>query len=105
MKEIPIFNTTFDFKWVAWSKQIRFEFLGQNNIQLVNHFEFHNEISTKDLLFKNMLEYCEHNKLNVYKFVPLTFIIDSDKLDIGSEYDCFSKCFHLIPTVSNIIRL
>ena len=43
--------------------------------QIINHFEFHNEISNKKNLFINLLRYCEYNRINLFSFYPLTIIL------------------------------
>lgn len=54
-QEIQATNTLFNFKWVPFSKGIRFDYLsGHGQKKLVNHFEFHEQISEKDNLFFNM---------------------------------------------------
>ncbi len=74
--EVSSTNTLFNFKWAPLSKGLRFDQLtthGQK--QLVNHFERHSEISQKDKLFMNMQKYCEAQKLNVFDFLPVTFVV------------------------------
>jgi hypothetical protein len=53
-------NTLFHFKWAPFSNGINFDLLNQNGlVQLVNHFKNHYEITNKECLFKNLLNYCE----------------------------------------------
>ena len=49
------------FKWQQNIKDFNYERLNSNALynQIVNHFEFHHEISTKAGLFKNLKSYCE----------------------------------------------
>lgn len=44
---------------------------------MLNHFEYHQELSNKEYLFKNILEYAELNKINAFEFIPLTFILNT----------------------------
>lgn len=46
--------------------------------QVVNHFEFHREITTKNGLIRNLSNYCELNKINLCELTPTTFIFDMD---------------------------
>ncbi|CAD8135286.1 unnamed protein product [Paramecium octaurelia] len=67
-----------NFKWQQSERGYRYERLivSQNYKQLVNHFEHHREISNKSYLIKNLSQYCEKHKLNVFDYTPLTFVID-----------------------------
>lgn len=47
--------------------------------QLVNHIINHDEITMKDNLFHNLSAYCKNNGLNVFDYVPLTFVLDYDQ--------------------------
>jgi len=58
-KETSTYNSAFHFKWHPISKGIKFDQLNPLQKQLVNHVECHYEITTKDLLFKNLASYCE----------------------------------------------
>lgn len=70
---------------------------------MVNHFEFHAEITTKDNLFKNMLSYAEYNKLNVFDYVPLTFVLDIDSPTYGSDFEKFILCYNTINSGSGSV--
>ncbi len=52
------------FRWEQGNKDFNYERLNATALykQLVNHFEFHREISTKSGLIKNLRQYCEVNK-------------------------------------------
>jgi hypothetical protein len=51
----------------------------------VNHFEFNEELTTKDNLIRNLQLYCETRKIEVFTVTPVTFIIDFD--DEYCEYN------------------
>jgi hypothetical protein len=54
-EEIPSTNTLFNFKWVPFSKGVRFDYLSVHGVKkMVNHFEFHDQITEKHSLFHNM---------------------------------------------------
>jgi hypothetical protein len=52
---------------------------------MINHFEFNEEISTKDNLIRNLQIYCETKKMEIFTITPITFIIDFD--DEYCEYN------------------
>ena len=66
----------FNFKWTELSYSLDFSSLGvfYNNKQLVNHFENHNSITNKANMFFNLMDYCEKNKISVFKYVPFTIV-------------------------------
>ena len=62
--------------WTEVSQTMNFTTHGETDFsQVVNHFEFHNEISNKKNLFVNLLRYCEYNRINLFSFYPLTIIL------------------------------
>jgi hypothetical protein len=50
-----------NFKWQQNTKEFKYERMTSIALykQIVNHFEFHREISTKAGLFKNLKTHCE----------------------------------------------
>ena len=60
-KETHDSNSSFNFSWQSTSKGISFDKLNNSKTskQIVNHFEFHKEITTKASLVKNLQIYCE----------------------------------------------
>ena len=74
----PFSNVTsfFNFKWTELSQSLDYSSLGTfyNNKQIVNHFEHHFAISNKANMFFNLMDYCEKNKLSVFKYVPFTIV-------------------------------
>jgi len=95
-KEVPCFNSSFHFKWQPFSKGIYFDQLSISQRQMVNHFECHEEITTKNLLFKNLLEYTEKSKLNIYDYVPLTFILNLKSETETVDYEKFVSCYNIL---------
>lgn len=70
-EETADFNTMFNFRWQQFSFGIKFNQLSTNGKrQMVNHFEKHWAITTKDNLFKNLVKYMHSN---VSDLVPITF--------------------------------
>ena len=97
IKEENVTGKNINFIWQQHSKGIpweRFSDKHPNEIPIVfNHFEFIYEIGTKNLLMKNLIEYCSIHDIYVYNFVPLTMEI---KLEENLEIDL--KLFHKIHT-------
>ena len=53
-------------------------------------------ITTKDNLYLNLLEYCEANRINVFDYVPLTYVLDSaNNSKFFDEQEKFQKVFKL----------
>lgn len=93
-QEISNYSKIFNFKWKPFSNGIRFEQLslyGQR--QLVNHIINHDEITMKDNMFKNLSKYWMENNLDVFNYVPLTFILEYDKDDLVQNLSFFSLLF------------
>lgn len=74
-------NSLYNLKWQETYFNFKYERLngGVSGVkQCVNHFEGHKEITTKNLLIKNLKLYCETNKINMFSITPVTFVIDLD---------------------------
>ena len=93
----------FDFKWMPVMKGILFDQLSYTQKQIINHFEYHTELSTKDLLFKNLTNYAELNKLNVFDYLPLTFVVNVDLQTYSPDFEKFSRCYDIFQTAINEI--
>ena len=119
-EEIASYSKIFNFKWKPFSHNIRFDQLslyGQR--QLVNHIVNHEELTVKDNLFRNMSRYCNENDLNVFDYMPLTFVLEYqnhedeyktnsfgvqflDKADKMCEnLSIFNKLFHKCSDIGN----
>lgn len=93
-EEISDFSTIFNFKWQPISRGIKFDMLSTNGQrQIVNHFENHPEITTKDKLFMNLREYDENK---VFEHVPLTFLIESNSDTFAEDLDRFRTVYNII---------
>mmetsp|Transcript_17227 Transcript_17227/g.26610 ORF Transcript_17227/g.26610 Transcript_17227/m.26610 type:complete len:103 (+) Transcript_17227:317-625(+) len=53
----------FHFRWAPVSRQVNFDRLSHNMLQVVNHFEGHTEISRKHELFKNVKHHLERQQM------------------------------------------
>lgn len=59
--QIKSSQTLYNFKWAPVSRQIKFDFLGKHGQKhLVNHFENHALLTTKDHLIESMSKMCEN---------------------------------------------
>jgi len=93
-QEIPEYSKIFNFKWKPISAGIRFEQLSQyGSRQIVNHIENHEEISMKDNLFNNLSVHWVESKLNVFDYVPLTFVLEYDSDKMLSNLTFFNRVF------------
>lgn len=95
-EEVTSSSLAFNFKWLQNNKTYNYEKLtsGSGLRQLVNHFEFHKEISSKAGLIKNLSFYCEQNKMNLFDITPITFVLDMNKEDFEQTLSTFINFFH-----------
>ena len=85
-----------NFSWTSTIRGVKFRGRireGLFNRQIINHFENHNEISSKMKLFQNTVETCEKNGLNVFNFMPLTFVFNLDDLSFFKDIGHFFRYF------------
>lgn len=90
----------FHFRWTPVSRQINFERVSHNFVQMVNHVEGHHEITTKNELFKNVKNYFDERNLNAFHAMPITFYIKvtTDKNDgsLKKQLSPFKQVFNLL---------
>lgn len=83
-----------NFVWHPLSSRLRFDrLLPYLPIQVVNHFEFHNEISNKKNLYNNLFKFCKEKNLSISDIMPKNFVIDFDSKFLHSEIMLF-VCFY-----------
>ena len=60
-EETKIYDDSYNLKWAQTYRGFRYERLGisPHVKQLVNHFEYHTEVSTKNGLIRSLSSYCE----------------------------------------------
>jgi len=95
-EETEFFNTLFSLKWQQTYRGYKYDRLSdkQGPRQLLNHFENHTEISTKNGLVKNLSTYCEANKINLFDLTPVTFCFDmDDEAHFDKDMQAFAKFF------------
>jgi hypothetical protein len=104
-EETHDFDTLYQFKWHPISRGIKFDLVGKHGTkQLVNHFENHHIFTTKDNMFRNAFSHCEAKKLNVFEYVPLTFILEVDSIYSAQEYEKFLNYFTHIEKMSQLVK-
>ena len=87
-----------NFIWTELSHDINFTSHGEIDYsQIINHFEFHNEISNKKNLFINLLRYCEYNRINLFSFYPLTIILYFKKEFCDEQLEGFKQIYLDLP--------
>ena len=83
---------TVNFIWHPLSTGIKFDRLKSFlPVQLVNHFEFHSELSNKISLYRNLSKYCKKNSIDLKLIVPSTFIFESKLHTFRQSLDLFRK--------------
>ncbi|KAL4485833.1 hypothetical protein ABPG72_012373 [Tetrahymena utriculariae] len=94
-RESPVYSSNLNFRWHPFSKGIKFESLSLHKKRIVNHFEFHAEITTKNGIIKNIGRYCSERGLNIFDFTPTTFLFSLKEkfwdLDLIRFCDFFYK--------------
>lgn len=69
----------------------------------LNRFEGYRQLTEKDLFFINLFKYCEKNRLNVYDFVPLTFVLDFEDPDFEKKLNSFAKVHQSITWFNRLL--
>ena len=93
-------DINFNFKWQQNTRDIYYSNLSRNFPQMVNHFEFHNLISNKANLFVNIMRYLETINENIFKYLPLTILYNTNKDYYNDKMD---KLSFLINNLSEFI--
>jgi hypothetical protein len=44
-------------------------------------------------MFRNLYNYCEQKKINVFDYVPLTFILEVDSANSAQDFERFLNYF------------
>lgn len=79
-----------NFIWTPTSQQIRFERQKTScNLQFVNHFEYHTELSNKSKIYTNICNYSINNKAVLNSIVPQTFVIEFKNNDYLAQVQKF----------------
>jgi hypothetical protein len=82
------------FIWQATSKNIKFIRLAPYlPAQMINHFEYHGEVSNKLNLLNNLTIWCSEKNANLHELVPATFPLDLRSKRLNSQVNLFINCF------------
>jgi len=60
---------------------------------MINHFEYHSELSLKSRLFENMKTYCLEHNININEIIPTSFILDLESDSLDATLKTFLKTF------------
>jgi len=67
---------------------------------MVNHYEHHQEITTKNELFKNVKQFYDEKQQNAFHFIPLTFCLkvapDRIQQSLKQQIQPFKQVFKLL---------
>jgi hypothetical protein len=79
------------FKWQQSNKGYNYENCSNKKIykHVLNHFEYHPELSNKEYMFRNIIEYCETRKINAFEFIPLTFVLNTLDRNFDTQQSSF----------------
>ena len=86
-----------NFKWQQNTREFKYERMTANALykQIVNHFEFHREISTKAGLVKNLKSYCQVKNLFFLNFDFFFFLPKKKKKFYFFFYKRFLNTFFI----------
>ena len=89
-----------NFIWTPLSCQINYSLHSSiEKAQVVNHFEYHCELTNKSKTFINLFRYCEFNEINLFSFYPLTIIITFNTNTFNSQIENFKRLYNDIPNL------
>ena len=89
-----------NFIWTEVSQEMNFTVHKENcRSQIINHFEYHNEVSNKGNLFINLLRYCEYNGINLFSFYPLTIVLNFNDESYKEKIEAFKRLYSEIPSL------
>jgi len=93
-KETYSANSIFHFSWQQSTKATMYEKISSmKGKQIVNHFEFNSELTTKINLIKNLQLYCEKAYTELFDITPTTFILDLQDPNFQTHFQEFLMFF------------
>lgn len=102
-EETNSFDKLYNFKWQPISRGIVFDQINSfGTRQVINHIESHPQLTTKDRLFENLVALCEQRKLDVFKIVPITFMLQFDSCFVSNELEKFLHYFNTIAKSTDV---
>ena len=90
-------NQKINFIWAPLFTQIDFNDIGYESKKInimCNHFTNQNQISNKLNCFKNLMAYCEEKNLDIFKYVPLTILIQCESTLFLRQIKSFEFIFN-----------
>ena len=84
-----------DLIWSPLAGHIDFQKC-QDKHQIVNHMEFHVEISNKMRLYVNLLRHCEEKKIDLYSIFPFTICLQISHRSFSDQMESFKTLFNTI---------
>ena len=88
--------------WAPLSCQVKYGEVNQETkkiLTLVNHYQFHTQLSNKLKMFKNLMIYCEENHLDLFSYVPLTVVMEYQKPSFLFQFRSFEYVFNNITSL------
>jgi hypothetical protein len=98
-REAGVFEAA-NFRWQQSSSGLDFSLYSTFNTgrRIVNHFEYHNQISNKLNLLINMMKFCESRGLDVFDYIPMTILIQYDSTNFLKQFQNFKEFYNNINT-------
>ena len=85
------------FSWHPTSRSVRFDRLVPYlTTCVVNHFEYHGELTNKLSLFKNLKEFCESIGMEVNDIIPVTFALEFESNRFHAQFIAFTTFFKTV---------
>jgi hypothetical protein len=96
-------SALYHFRWQQNRNGIDYPGLSKfpSQKQIVNHFEYHSQLSNKLNLFINMVKYCESKGLDVFQYLPMTILVQYDAYNYVRQFDRIKEFFNLLPQFVN----
>ena len=93
-------NNKINFIWAPLYTQIDFNDINGYDSKKINimcnHFSNQNQISNKLNCFKNLMAYCEEKNIDIFKYVPLTILIQYESTLFLRQIKSFEFIFNNI---------
>ena len=92
-------NEKINFIWAPLSSQVDFFDMNYDNnkiYSMCNHFPQQIQISNKLNCFKNIMSYCEEKNIDIFKYLPLTILIQYESPLFLRQMKSFESLFNNI---------
>ena len=81
-------------RWQQTSRGYSYESAKKPVRTMLNHLEYHQELSNKEYLFRNLIEHCELSKVNAFEFLPPTFVLNTHDAAFDSQQANFLAFYY-----------